>query len=695
MASTYSSNLALELVATGEQSGTWGTTTNTNLGTLIEQAISGYVTQAITDGADTTITIPNGATGVARNMTLELTGALTGARNLIVPANKKLYFVYNNTTGGQAVTVKVTGQTGVAVPAGKKVALVSNGTDIVESINQVVGTLTVGGLVATTADINGGTIDGTTQATGTINGALAVGGSWTAAATWTLPALTLGGTVTSNGQSFSGTIANLGTVTTVDINGGSIDGTAIGGFAASTVAATTITTTGDAAFGAALLEGTRLRLGGTSSGGVTQRGALSSWTATSAATTAISGYESFITTPNETFTTPIVRLFYSSGVTKGGSHTITVLAGLDIADLSAGATNYGIRSAVSSGASKWNIYASGTADNAFAGNVRIGSTTAPTVALDVTGTLTTTKATAGQIARFDTSAVTGETYIAVGYPSTDTRLDLGYVVDTGNCFINSQFTNSALGIRINNTEVGAFSISGEAYFKFSSARNGAILVDTSDASDNRALYLCAGGAISNSRGAMINMFGNEHSGTGKMQIYAGNVTGGDIEFYNAGLEWVMSRTAGSSRIASGVRIGADSSNNLLDDASNGAGTATLYIGNASINVTSDERIKTNVREWDGDASAILKALPVKAWDNYLSDAPQGGYEGGYVGFTAQDMHKVAPWSVNTQGDTGLPWQARYEFLNGIIVKGWQEHEQKIADLTTRLAAAEQALAALQ
>lgn len=135
MASTYSTNLALELIGTGDQSGTWGTTTNTNLGTLLEQAISGYVTQAITDGADTTITIPNGATGVARNMALELTGALTAARNLIVPANKKLYFIYNNTTGGFAVTVKVSGLTGVSVPNGAKVILVCNGTDIVAATN--------------------------------------------------------------------------------------------------------------------------------------------------------------------------------------------------------------------------------------------------------------------------------------------------------------------------------------------------------------------------------------------------------------------------------------------------------------------------------------------------------------------------------------------------------------------------------
>jgi len=143
MSSTYSTNLAIELIGTGDQAGTWGTTTNTNLGTLIEQAISGYVTQAITDGADTVITIPNGATGTARNMAIECTGILSAARNLIVPANKKLYLIYNNTTGGYAVTVKVSGQTGVSVPNGKKIWLVSNGTDVVVATNYMAA-LTLG-----------------------------------------------------------------------------------------------------------------------------------------------------------------------------------------------------------------------------------------------------------------------------------------------------------------------------------------------------------------------------------------------------------------------------------------------------------------------------------------------------------------------------------------------------------------------
>lgn len=135
MPTTYSTNLALSLIATGEEAGNWGTITNTNLGTLLEQAISGYVTQAITDGADTVIQIQNGVTSVARNMAIQMTGSLSAARNLIVPANRKLYFIHNNTSGGYAVTVKVSGQTGVSVPNGRKMVLVSNGTDVVQAVD--------------------------------------------------------------------------------------------------------------------------------------------------------------------------------------------------------------------------------------------------------------------------------------------------------------------------------------------------------------------------------------------------------------------------------------------------------------------------------------------------------------------------------------------------------------------------------
>ena len=96
-------------------------------------------------------------------MFIEMTGALTfSTTSLIVPANKKMYFIFNNTSGGFAVTVKVSGQTGILVPNGKKVILTSNGTDIVEAANQVVGNFAVGGALTVTGAATVGTTLGVT-----------------------------------------------------------------------------------------------------------------------------------------------------------------------------------------------------------------------------------------------------------------------------------------------------------------------------------------------------------------------------------------------------------------------------------------------------------------------------------------------------------------------------------------------------
>lgn len=155
MSSTYSTNLQLELIGTGDQAGNWGATNNLNLGTLLEQAISGYVTQAVSTGTDTTLTMSQGASATTRNMFIELTGTGGASTNLVVPSNKKLYFIYNNTSSGQ-VTVKVSGQTGISVANGAKVILVSNGTDIINATSYITsgGTAAAANAIANTGGWN-------------------------------------------------------------------------------------------------------------------------------------------------------------------------------------------------------------------------------------------------------------------------------------------------------------------------------------------------------------------------------------------------------------------------------------------------------------------------------------------------------------------------------------------------------------
>jgi len=115
MASTYTP-LGVEKMATGENAGTWGTKTNTNL-EIIEQFAGGYTTQAVTDGADTDLSVTDGGTGATlAHRVIDLTGALTGARNVTIPIDvQQLYAVKNSTTGSQAVTFKYVSGTGSSV----------------------------------------------------------------------------------------------------------------------------------------------------------------------------------------------------------------------------------------------------------------------------------------------------------------------------------------------------------------------------------------------------------------------------------------------------------------------------------------------------------------------------------------------------------------------------------------------------
>ena len=137
MASTYSS-LKIELIGTGDQSGTWGATTNTNLGTAIEEAITGSADVAFSS-SDVTLTLTNtNGPQAARNLRLNLTGTSGGARNLTVPDIEKFYIIKN----ALADTVTVKNSTGgtFAVPAGVTAQVFSTGASVVSANDYYAGT---------------------------------------------------------------------------------------------------------------------------------------------------------------------------------------------------------------------------------------------------------------------------------------------------------------------------------------------------------------------------------------------------------------------------------------------------------------------------------------------------------------------------------------------------------------------------
>jgi hypothetical protein len=133
MANSTSTNLKLTVQATGENSGTWGQITNTNL-LILEQAIGGYSSIAVTSGA--TLTFSNGALSNGKDQVIKLTGTIAGAINVVVPDGiEKTYVIENATSGAYTVTVKTSSGSGVtwsATDKGTKMVY-SNGTDVVDT----------------------------------------------------------------------------------------------------------------------------------------------------------------------------------------------------------------------------------------------------------------------------------------------------------------------------------------------------------------------------------------------------------------------------------------------------------------------------------------------------------------------------------------------------------------------------------
>ena len=131
MASNYT-GLGVQLMTTGEKAGTWGTLTNTNWG-IIEQISGGYTTQAVTDGADTALSVSDGSTGATlAHRIIELTGSLSAGRNVTIPLDVQTFYVIKNaTSGSQVVTFKYTSGSGssVAIANGETVLIYATAND--------------------------------------------------------------------------------------------------------------------------------------------------------------------------------------------------------------------------------------------------------------------------------------------------------------------------------------------------------------------------------------------------------------------------------------------------------------------------------------------------------------------------------------------------------------------------------------
>lgn len=133
MATSYTSSLRLAQPTPGELDGTWGAVVNNEITALVEAAVAGYASIALSD-ANYTLSTANGAADEARQAVLNFTGVLTAGRDVVVPAVSKVYVVRNSTTGGFALTVKTSGGSGVAVPANTTRLLYCDGTNVLDGM---------------------------------------------------------------------------------------------------------------------------------------------------------------------------------------------------------------------------------------------------------------------------------------------------------------------------------------------------------------------------------------------------------------------------------------------------------------------------------------------------------------------------------------------------------------------------------
>ena len=235
MASTYTTSLKIQEIGSGEQSGVWGSTTNTNW-TLIEQAVAGVQTITMAN-ANYTLTNLNGVLDEARNMVLVVQGTNSGIYQVIIPANQpKMYVIYNNTTGGYGITIGTTGVGGtlISIPNGVTAQVYTDGTNTYSAQTGSAGNFNVNGNLTAAGVTDTGalsaaslTVSGAASlATGSISGIMTAPTASTGTNTTQIATTAFVATATGSLGTMSTQNANSVAITGGTING--VTGTASG-----------------------------------------------------------------------------------------------------------------------------------------------------------------------------------------------------------------------------------------------------------------------------------------------------------------------------------------------------------------------------------------------------------------------------------------------------------------------------------
>ena len=159
MASTFSSDLKLELMATGENAGTWGTKTNTNL-ELVQQAIAGFESISLSSGSTTTLVMSNASISTARNMVIKFaTITLSGATTVTIPDSIEKFYIFDCRliTNPTNLTIKTASGTGFTLDAAKIYAAYADGTNLnevsLDTLGGTIGTASIADDAITSAKI--------------------------------------------------------------------------------------------------------------------------------------------------------------------------------------------------------------------------------------------------------------------------------------------------------------------------------------------------------------------------------------------------------------------------------------------------------------------------------------------------------------------------------------------------------------